>query len=217
MKTCLKKVVWLMRGMLWLGRGTATVLGLAVMLALVIGLASTALAANGQPFLLGKLTNTATAITRLAGNVAGPAMQVINTNTANNARALDLIVDTGNPPLTVNAAAGKATNLNADKVDGSDAPMWAAMEGNGIPDYWKGLTKTAHPIRGFYELTFNRDVAECTSSATLDTDDSTANISIGFIAVNHPQNSPYRNTIDVFTLDQNAALKDQWFNIIVTC
>lgn len=27
----------------------------------------------------------------------------------------------GKPPLTVNAAAGKATNLNSDKLDGKDS------------------------------------------------------------------------------------------------
>jgi hypothetical protein len=122
MRAILSKVMWLMRGMLWLGRSTATVLGLAVMLALVVGLASTALAANGQPFLLGKLTNAATATTRLVGNVAaGPALQVINPNTAASARGLDVLVASGKPPIYVSPSAGKAINLNADKVDSKDA------------------------------------------------------------------------------------------------
>jgi hypothetical protein len=34
LKTALRKVMWLTKGMLWVGRSTATVLGLAVMLAL---------------------------------------------------------------------------------------------------------------------------------------------------------------------------------------
>jgi hypothetical protein len=120
--------------MLWLGRGTAAVLEVALMLALVVGLASTALAANGGPFLLGKLTNSASAVSRFVGNVAGPTMQLYNTNTANNARALDLIVNADNPPMTVNASAGKATNLNADKMDGKDSTAFATGVGGKATD-----------------------------------------------------------------------------------
>ena len=106
------------------------VLGLAVVLALVVGVASTALAANGQPFLLGKLTNTATAITRLSANIAGPALQVNNTSTAPAATALNLNVASGKPPMTVSATAGKATNLNADKVDGKDSTAFVTGPGD---------------------------------------------------------------------------------------
>jgi hypothetical protein len=94
---------------------------LAVVVAFTVGTASTALAANGGNFILGVLTNSATAITKLTGNVAGPSLQIVNPNTGVAARALDLQVAPGQPPLTVNPMAGKATNLNADKVDGKDS------------------------------------------------------------------------------------------------
>jgi hypothetical protein len=100
------------------GRGKTTLL--TVMVALTLACVTPALAANGGNFILGKI-NTATAFSRLSANVAGPAMQIFNTNTAANARALDLIVDAGNPPMTVNATAGKAPNLDADKLDGKDS------------------------------------------------------------------------------------------------
>lgn len=106
---------------MWVGKTTTFLVGLAVIAGLTAGLASDALAANGNNFILGKLTNTATAITRLAGNVAGPSMQIFNTNTASNARGLDILVDQGNAPMTVNASAGKAFNLDADKLDGKDS------------------------------------------------------------------------------------------------
>ena len=68
-------------GALWLGRGTATVMGLAVMLALTLGLASTALAGTGigARLDLGK-TNVVNATTSLVGNVTGPTLTLKNNN-----------------------------------------------------------------------------------------------------------------------------------------
>lgn len=106
-----------------LTRGTALALGLAVVLALTVGLASTALAANGGNFILG-VANGATAVTKLSGNVAGPAMQVINPSTAPAATALSLVTQTNKPPMTVNSRV-KVTNLNADQLDGKDSSAFA--------------------------------------------------------------------------------------------
>jgi hypothetical protein len=90
---------------MWVGRATVFLVGLSVILALIFGVASTALGANGKPFLLGK-KNVATAVSTLLRKGAGPALK--------------LKVGSGQPPLVANAAAGKATNLNADKIDGQD-------------------------------------------------------------------------------------------------
>jgi hypothetical protein len=100
------------------GRATVFMVGLAVIVALVFGVASMAFA-NGANFILGVLTNSATATTGLNGDVAGgPALQVVNNNTAAGSKGLQLNVATSKPPIQVNATAGKAANLNADKVDG---------------------------------------------------------------------------------------------------
>jgi hypothetical protein len=90
---------------MWVGRATIFLVGLSVILVLIFGVASTALGANGKPFLLGK-KNVATAVSTLLRKGAGPALR--------------LKVGSGQPPLVANAAAGKATNLNADKIDGQD-------------------------------------------------------------------------------------------------
>jgi len=90
---------------MWVGRATVFLVGLSVILALTFGVTSTALGANGKPFLLGK-KNVATAVSTLLRKGAGPALK--------------LNVGSGQPPLVANAAAGKATNLNADKIDGLD-------------------------------------------------------------------------------------------------
>ena len=108
---------------LWrLGRGTATIMGLAMLLALSVGLASTALAGTGigARFDLGK-TNTVNAVSKLVGNVAGPSLQIDNNSANGAATALNLLVEAGKAPMKVNPEAGTATNLSADKLDGKSA------------------------------------------------------------------------------------------------
>ena len=97
---------------MWVGRATVFFVGLAVILALIFGVASTALGANGKPFLLGK-RNVATAVSTLVKKGAGPALR--------------LKVGSG-APLAVNSSE-TVTNLNADEVDGKDA---AAIGVNGL-------------------------------------------------------------------------------------
>ena len=66
----------------WLGRGTATVMGVAVLLALTIGLASTALAGTGvgARFDLGQ-PNVVDAVSELRGSIRGPILSITNQNT----------------------------------------------------------------------------------------------------------------------------------------
>jgi hypothetical protein len=108
-------------------RGTALTLGVAVMVALVLGVATTALAGTGvgARFQLGQ-TNTVNAITKLVGSVAGPSLQIDNNSTNAGATALDLQVEPGKAPMKVNSDA-QVANLNSDKLDGkSDTDFYAA-------------------------------------------------------------------------------------------
>ena len=88
----------------WMARATTVVVGLAIMMGLVFGMASVALGTDGQRFIIGAL-NTAESISTLEKSGKGPA--------------LSLKVDSG-PPLAVNKQA-KVANLNADKLDGKHA------------------------------------------------------------------------------------------------
>jgi hypothetical protein len=108
----------------WVGRTASMVFGLALVLALLFGVASMAFADNGEPFLLGRLTNTATALTKLTGNVDGSAMQVVNNNADANDSALSLNVQSGEAPMRVNSSA-KVASLNADQLDGKDQSAFA--------------------------------------------------------------------------------------------
>jgi len=118
---------------MWVGRTTAAVIGLAIALALVIGVATMALAAvPGDPFKLGDI-NYANRITTLAGTTAGAILRVDNDGTGT---ALDLRV--GDPtilpenkataPMKVDSHA-KVANLNADELDGKSAGDFLADGG----------------------------------------------------------------------------------------
>ena len=112
----------------WVGRTASMVLGLALVLALILGVATTAMGANGQNFILGKATNAATKVTGLVGNVdGGAALRVTNPNTGTNDTALDLRVQNGEAPMMVNSA-GKVANLNADQLDGEDSAGFLSSE-----------------------------------------------------------------------------------------
>jgi hypothetical protein len=120
MGSVLKKVMFV-------GRATTFVVGLAVILALTVGVAGSALGANGANFVLGK-TNTVNAITQLVGSVAGPNLQIDNNSTDAAATALDLQVEAGKPPMKVNSDA-QVANLNADEVDGLNASELGGLRG----------------------------------------------------------------------------------------
>jgi hypothetical protein len=95
-------------------------------LSLFIALSGVTYAATGGNFILGN-PNTATSQTSLsapvAGNAQGPksVLQLTNTSTAAGAEGLGITVGANKAPIHVNSTAGKATNLNADKLDGLDS------------------------------------------------------------------------------------------------
>lgn len=113
-----------------IGRATALALGVAVMLALVVGLASTAFGANGDAWKLGK-GNVATRVTALAGNlgVNGPMVRLINNNAGADDTALELRVGSGEAPMRVNSTT-KVESLNADLLDGQDSSQFVGSGTN---------------------------------------------------------------------------------------
>ncbi len=163
-KTIFKKVMFV-------GRATVFMVGLAVILALTVGVAGAAFGANGGNFILGQ-TNAATAITKLAGSagVAGPSLQIDNNSTDAAATALDLQVEPGKAPMKVNSGA-QVANLNADKVDGKDANQMvrvASFTGrsplaNGTSGTVATTTINA-PAPGFLVIDASSDVDNVTES-----------------------------------------------------
>jgi hypothetical protein len=122
-RTC-RKIVTITMAM---ARGTATMLGLAVMLAMVVGVGSTALAAvPGDPLKLGRI-NTVDALTQLIGARNNALLRISNDSRGLDATALDLQVDPKRPPMKTNSLT-KVKNLHADLLDGRSADQFA----NGI-------------------------------------------------------------------------------------
>jgi hypothetical protein len=102
-KSAAKKVMWVGKTMVFL-------VGLAVVLALTVGVSSTALAGTGigATFNLGQ-TNTVNAMSKLVGSIAGPSLQIDNNSTNAAATALDLQVEAGKAPMKVSANAPEPT------------------------------------------------------------------------------------------------------------
>ena len=140
-----------------------------MILALTVGVAGAAFGANGGNFILGQ-TNAATAITKLAGaaGVAGPSLQIDNNSTNAAATALDLQVEAGKAPMTVNSGV-KVTNLNADRLDDREASSFASGVNDKATDADKvdGLDSSAllpggnlpsgKTIRGHWILAWTAD------------------------------------------------------------
>ena len=118
---------------------------LAVMVLLVVT-AGTALAvAPGDPFRLG-VGNGIDQITKLAGTVATAMLRITNNGSG---PALELRVQPGSAPLTVNSAT-RVANLNADLVDGLDATAFLPVGGKAAnADRLDGVDSTGFlPVAG---------------------------------------------------------------------
>ena len=124
----------------WLGRGTATIMGIAMILALTVGLASTALAGTGigARFDLGKI-NKVNTMSTLVGNVEGPLLTLKNSNDPfirtfrNVPLSLETRADAGGQrpaPMQVDSDT-LVQSLNADLLDGKGASQFANGLGNG--------------------------------------------------------------------------------------
>jgi hypothetical protein len=153
----------------WVGRTASMVFGLALVLALMIGAASVALAGTGVGgvFNLGQ-TNTVNALTRLAGSVAGSSLVIDNNSTGTGATALDLQVEPGKPPMKVNRTT-KVANLNADTVDGLDSTRLVEARGdvNGNAANFSGILEHSEGS-SFLNTGFHTVVAHATKGTPVD-------------------------------------------------
>src|SRR5688572_16395544 len=110
---------------MWVGRATVFMVGLAVILALVLGAATAALGTTGGNFILGR-SNTAENPTSLVSTLADPTKAAMIVNNKSGGSALDLRVGNATTPandvapLRVNSDK-VVTNLNADRLDGQEA------------------------------------------------------------------------------------------------
>jgi len=198
----------------WVGRTASMVFGLALVLALIIGVASMALAANGDPLRLGQ-NNVATLLTKLTANVNGSAMQITNTNAGNNATALNLQVANNKPPMKVNSDR-LVTNLNADSLDGADATQigrqsWAVINADGTVNRGRRVDEffTKRLSTGEYQVAFNHVVDTCAYTAT------TTNGFAGQTGVRLGGDG--LTELIVYTTSSDGTQANLPFNLIVAC
>jgi len=107
----------------------------------VMLLAATAMAGTGvgAVFNLGQ-NNTVNATTTLKGSTTSKNLQLTNTGSGS---GLGITVAAGKAPISVNASAGKATNLNSDKLDGMDSSAFLSASGKAADsDKLDGLNST---------------------------------------------------------------------------
>jgi hypothetical protein len=111
-------------------------------IALTAVLASTGSAAAAS-YLVLSTSNTATTTTTLKSAVNGAVLSLQNKNTTGgtSARGLSITVPAGRPPIVVNSTAGKATNLNADRLDGIDSTGFV----RGPVEAWHEVGATGQP------------------------------------------------------------------------
>jgi len=192
------------------GGGKTTLLS--VVVALTLATATPAFGANGKPLIMGVLTNQATAVTRLTANIANPALQIINTNASGT--ALQLLTSTNRPPMIVNSAT-KVPNLNADKVDGKDAPLWAVVRDDGSLDRSNGATSSRLEGVGIYTVSFNKPVQNCAYTATIGGDYNSATVpSDGIVKV---MNSSNVNDVTVRVVNLGGFDTERGFHLVVNC
>jgi hypothetical protein len=97
----------------------------ALMLICGMTMALTYKSSTRAPFRLNRMNGVRSPNTGIASNADGPALTIRSDNSGSNARALDLVVQPGLPPMTVNSST-QVSNLNADLVDGRSASSFVA-------------------------------------------------------------------------------------------
>jgi hypothetical protein len=116
---------------MWVGRATVFLVGLAVIGALVLGVASSALGANGGSFILGKAANSANRVTGLIGKVATGSALAVKNPSGGSALTLSVGDPAADPaiksvaPMKVNSQQ-IVSNLNSDELDGKSSSDFAA-------------------------------------------------------------------------------------------
>jgi hypothetical protein len=125
-----------------------------VAVAVVSSLLASGTAAATSYLVLGA-ANTSSKSTTLTSSVNASVLRITNTNSTGgtSARGLSIAVPAGREPIVVNSTAGKATNLDADKLDGRDSGDFGrvrsfAVGTNTVSDYTQ--------VIAFNGLTLNR-------------------------------------------------------------
>jgi hypothetical protein len=199
---------------MWVGRATVFLVGLAVILALIFGVLSRATAHTGSAGLFHlNHNNPVKALSTLTGTLAGSVLKVDN-NGAGPALSLE-VSGAKAPPLTVNSTAGTATNLSADKLDGKDSTDFLAQQ--DASQLWDGRNY-------LLESSFIQGKANSSETAQITCDAGDTALSGGYFFEGTA--SGYEIRIDkvsantetfTFGWEDTNGTPDSLFNISVSC
>jgi hypothetical protein len=161
----------------------------------------------------------------------------IRANNLNNGRAFEFAtrsgtqggfigVGSGNPnttaiPFSTNAA-GKVTNLNADRVDDLHADeiisrakdQWAVVGADGTLTRKNGAASATRLGTGDFEVAFGADITACAYNATLGSIDA-SDPPAGEVAVS--QRAGNAKAVRVLTRDSGGTAADRPFHLTVNC
>lgn len=119
-------------------------------------------------------------------------------------------------PFQTNAS-GRVANLNADKVDGIEADQlraaWAVVSAAGALGRNNGATAASGNGAGVYQVTFAKDVSQCSYQATLGSGD-TSDPPAGEVGVASGSSA---NNVKVLTRNSAGAPADREFHVSVNC
>ncbi len=138
-----------------------------------------------------------------------------NATTGTEGGAITVGAGTTNPnavPFQTNAA-GRVANLNADKVDGVDAPVWATVSSAGALGRNNSATAASNTAAGTYQVTFNKVVSACSYQATLGPD-SSADPPAGEIGVALGSTT---SNVKVITRNSTGTPANNAFHLLVNC
>ena len=119
----------------WVGRTASMVFGLALVMALVLGVAATAWSATGGNFLLGK-ANSSTTPTSLVSTLTDAAKSALTVQNKSGGAALDLRV--GNATTPANNVAPLKVNSSAKAFPEKAGPLGTVAAGYRFQDSWRG-------------------------------------------------------------------------------
>lgn len=178
--------------------------GLAVILALVFGQASTASAHKGYKGLFHpNHSNLGKALTQLVGTLSSPLLKIDNNGTG---PALQLEAGVNQLPLVVNGDSETATNLSADKLDGKNSTEigvngWQTVVSNSALNSDSPKGATASCPSGKIAVGIGYDFADDTSGSAPNEMTDVMVVQAGLIAV---------NSVRVTALEEEPT-SDNWF------
>ncbi len=115
--------------------------------AIVVALLSSTTAVAASYLVVGS-SSSSTKTTTLKSSVNGAVLSIRNTNASGgaSARGLSITVPSGRAPIVVNSSAGKATYLNADRLDGLDSTAFARK----TSESWHEVGTSSGPAFGVH-------------------------------------------------------------------